>query len=207
MTITRNQIGGIILAGGKSSRMGYKNKALIELGDRRVIEHVIAGAKPQVASLVINANRDLALFETLGLPVIADPYGMNAGPLAGILAGMQFSREQMSDIRAVACFPADVPWFPADIVQKMRHALNSERTQVAWLCTSGQWQPLFSVWSIDLKETLAAALERGIYSPMALIRSLGNSVVTLECDAPGDFNNLNTPEDFVAAQEQLAIRN
>lgn len=207
MPITKDNIGGVILAGGKSSRMDFENKALLPLGGKPLIAHVIDGAQAQVERLVINANRDLEHFDKFALPVMADTYGPDAGPLAGIITGMQFSRKYIPDAQALACFPADVPWFPKDIVAQLAHALNFESTLVACLCTNGQWQPLFSLWSLALEDVVAAALRDNMYSPMALIRSLPNSVININASAPGDFANLNTPRDLAEAQEQLQASN
>lgn len=207
MPITKDNICGVILAGGSSSRMHFENKALLDLGGQPLITHVIAGATPQVGQLLINANRDLERFAELSIPVMADPYGAEAGPLAGIRTGMQFCRKHFPNAQAVACFPADVPWFPLDIVAQLAHALNSESTQVAWLCTSGQWQPLFSLWSLELEDVLTTALRDGLYSPMALIRSVPNSLLNIANSERGDFENLNTPADLAKAHAQLQVRN
>lgn len=203
MPLTKDNISGVILAGGRSSRMQFENKALLELGGKPLIAHVIAGAKPQVAQLLINANRDLERFDKLEIPVEPDQFGADAGPLAGIVTGMQYSRKHLPKVKAVACFPADVPWFPNDIVAQLAHAMSDESTQVAWLCTAKQWQPLFSLWSLSLEDELIAALGDGLYSPMALIRSLPNSLLNIADIAPGDFANLNTPEELAKARIQL----
>ncbi len=207
MPLTKDNISGVILAGGRSSRMQFENKALLELGGKSLIEHVIEGAKPQVAQLLINANRDLQRFNELDIPVEPDKFGVDAGPLAGIVTGMQYSRKHFPEVKALACFPADVPWFPSDMVAQLAAAMHAESTQVAWLCTAEQWQPLFSLWSLSLENDLLAALGDGLYSPMALIRSLPNSQLNIVDIAPGDFANLNTPEDLAKARTQLQARN
>ena len=207
MPITKDNICGVILAGGKSSRMRFENKALLALGGKPLIAHMIAGAQTQVEYLVINANRDLENFEKLAIPVMADAYGPDAGPLAGIITGMQFCRKHFPEVKALACFPADVPWFPKNVVAQLAAALNADTTQVAWLCSNGQWQPLFSLWSLALEDVLGAALLDGVYSPMALIRSLPNSLIKFSGGEPGDFENLNTPEQLAIAQVQLQVRN
>ena len=150
MLITKDNIGGVILAGGRSSRMQFENKALLELGGKPLVAHVIARAKPQVAQLSINANRDLERFDEFAIPVVPDNFGPEAGPLAGILTGMQFSRNKLA-----------------------------------------------------LEDVLSTPLRDGLYSPMALIRSLPNSVLNITDISPGDFANLNTPEDLANARMRL----
>lgn len=203
MPIIKDSICGVILAGGQSSRMHFENKALLELGGKPLIAHVLAGARPQVGQILVNANRDLERFAELAIPIMADAYGPDAGPLAGIATGMQFCRQHMPNAQAVVCFPADVPWFPNNIVAQLAHALDTESTQVAYLSSNGQWQPLFSLWSLALEDTIAATLRNGLYSPMALIRSLPNSLVNIANSEPGDFENLNTPQDLANAQVRL----
>lgn len=206
MQFTKDKICGVILAGGQASRMQFENKALLELGAKPLIAHVISNAQPQVGQLIINANRDLELFNEFAIPVLSDTYGPAAGPLAGIVTAMQYSREHFPGAQAVACFPADVPWFPSDVVTQLTDALNYESTQVAWLCTRRQWQPLFSLWSLALEGVLDRALADGLYSPMALIRSLPNRLINIEHCAPGDFENLNTPADLARANADLQAR-
>lgn len=207
MPLTIDNISGVILAGGRSSRMQFENKALLELGGKPLIAHVIAGAKPQVTRLLVNANRDFERFDKLGVPVEADQFGPDAGPLAGIVTGMRYSRKHLPKVKAVACFPADVPWFPNDIVAQLANAMPDESTQVAWLRTGKQWQPLFSLWSLSIEDVLVAALGDGLYSPMALIRSLPNCLISIADTAPGDFANLNTPEELAKARIRLQACN
>jgi len=196
MNIEKEQVCGVILAGGRSSRMNFENKALLSLQGRSLIEHVKDRAIHQVDKLLINANRDIESLEALDLPVSADPYGHEAGPLAGILTGMQWCRNNAPSALALACFPADVPFFPDNVVERLREGMNTESTQVAWLSTNGQMQPLFSLWSLELEIVLKEAIQSGLYSPMALILSLSNSVVSFTDYLPGYFDNLNTPADL-----------
>lgn len=196
---------GVILAGGQSSRMHYQNKALLTLGEKRVIDHVVETLKPQVDYLVINANANLDQYQSLEVPLLTDIYGPNAGPIAGIATAMEWAKEQFPNVKTILCCPGDVPWFPDNIAERLEQALRNETCKVAWLCTDKQWQPLFSLWSIDLMDALHTALDDGLYSPMALIKSLPNTMVPLTNCQPGHFANLNTPEDLQKAQDILAI--
>lgn len=195
---------GVILAGGQSSRMHYQDKALLTLGEKRVIDHVVETISPQVDRLVINVNAHLEQYQSLGLALLTDAYGANAGPIAGIITAMTWAKDQYPNVKTILCCPADVPWFPSNIAVLLEQALRTDACEVTWLCTDQQWQPLFSLWSIESLDALHAALAAGIYSPMALIQSLPNAMVTLtNCEA-GHFANLNTPEDLRMAQDLLA---
>ncbi len=194
---------GIILAGGQSSRMQHQDKALLPLGDKRVIDYIVSNLAPQVEPLAINANRNLATYEQLGVPVLTDTFGSDAGPIAGIYTAMAWLKTQHPDTGTVFCCPADVPWFPANTVALLAEAMQANKVPVTWLCTDGQRQPLFSLWSTSLFADIERALNNGVYSPMGLIFSLANAVVTLDHCPEGQFANLNTPEDLQFAQNLL----
>ena len=190
---------GIILAGGKSSRMQFRDKSLMPLAGKPVIEHIIANARSQVGGLLINVNRHPEHYASYGLPIVADTCGQDAGPLAGILAGMEYCHHQGTS-QVLACFPGDVPWFPGNIVTQLEELRSQEATQVCYASTNGQWQPLFSVWSVALLPVLRQALANRVFSPMMLIQSLPHSVLVLDNPAPGHFDNLNTPDDLARAE-------
>lgn len=190
---------GVILAGGQASRMHYQDKALLRLGPQRVIDYVIANAKPQVDCLIINANRNLRAYKALGLSVVSDPYGPNAGPLAGILSAMLWAKTHCPAAQYLFCCPADVPWFPKDCSAQLQATLTANDAEVSWLCTDQQWQPLFSLWSMRLLPQLQEALARNLYSPMLLIRSLNNAMHRIDNAPEGYFANLNTPADLERA--------
>lgn len=194
---------GVILAGGQSSRMHHQDKALLRLGEKRVVDYVVDTLAPQVDQLVINANRHVNEYKDLGIPVLTDSYGPEAGPIAGIYAAMVWAKAQFPMIETLMCCPADVPWFPHNTSTLLFEAMQSKGIAVAWLCTDGQRQPLFSLWPIALLTDVGQALDQGVYSPMALIRSLPNTMVTLAHCPEGYFANLNTPEDLRQAQALL----
>lgn len=192
---------GVILAGGRGSRMHYRHKSLMTVGRKPILAWIMETAQAQTARLLINVNRDRELYEPFELPLVSDLAGTDAGPLAGIHAAMHWCRANDSDCTHVACFPGDVPWFDGDLVARLSIAMLQDSSRIGWLQTGGQWQPLFSIWEIGLEERLADALEMGLYSPMQFIRSQPNTLLTLPGPAPGDYLNINTDEDLVLANE------
>ncbi len=110
---------GILLAGGKSSRMGSGDKCLLPLGGRPILAHVIERLKPQVAELIINANGDPARFSDFGLPVVADRLGGYAGPLAGVVAGLEWTRTNRPQSRFAITAASDTPFLPLDLVDRL----------------------------------------------------------------------------------------
>ena len=109
---------GVLLAGGRSSRMGGGDKCLRPLAGRPILAHIIERLKPQVSDMIINANGDVARFAAFGLPVVADSIAGFAGPLAGVHAGLEWVKANRPDVRYVVTVATDTPFFPADLVQR-----------------------------------------------------------------------------------------
>lgn len=192
---------GIILAGGLATRMGGGDKGLLTLSGRPLLDHVIARLRPQVSALALNANGDPARFAGYGLPVCADSVSGYAGPLAGVLAGLDWAAEQGFD--SIVTAAADTPFFPTDLVsrlcakaQGMTHPLVLAATPDA---RRGQVRhPTFGLWPVALREDLRAALTGGLRKVVLWSDAHGGRVAMF--DDPGEpFFNVNTPEDLARA--------
>ena len=195
------QIAGVILAGGKGSRMGNTAKPLIPLGSKAIIAHIIDTASPQVSQLIISANDNLAAYQALAPIVVEDEQSSYAGPMAGILSAMRWLRAHRPEIAYLACFPGDAPWFPIDIVSQLWRAIEQSKADIAWLQTDGQRQPLFSLWRLSIDEALSEAIKKGMYSPMAFICEHNNVLLDLHNCQLGHFVNLNAPSDLDKARQ------
>ncbi|MDI9246418.1 molybdenum cofactor guanylyltransferase MobA [Marinobacter sp. CHS3-4] len=189
----------VILAGGQARRMGGGDKGRLMLGDQSLIQRVIDRITPQVDSLVLNANGDLSRFEDLGLPIVPDSVDGFPGPLAGVLAGMDWAAEQGHEwLISVA---ADTPSFPLDLVQR----LASGDTPVVLAATPDPErgrlpQPTFGRWQVALRDDLRAALNDGVRKIRQWTQAQGESLVLFGED---DFFNINTPEDLAWAEQHL----
>lgn len=192
-------ITGVILAGGQGSRLGHQDKPLLDVGGKRIIEHIISKAQPQVTRLVLNVNRNPHKFASLGLPMIQDRPGAT-GPLVGILSAMEWCQQNNQHSGFVACFPGDVPWFPVDIVTRLLSAVTTEGSDTGWVCSNGQWQPLFSLWSLQIHEHLTQAVQNNVYSPMQVLRSTKHVVLDITGGPMEHFLNINSPEDLEKAR-------
>lgn len=200
MAVAHPLITGVILAGGQGSRMNHQDKPLLELGGRPLISHIIDNARSQVDQLLINVNRNMEEYLRFGYPVIGDGSERYTGPLAGVLAAMKWCEQQNQGSGMIACFPGDVPWFPPDHVERLAAALLSSQSETAWLCTDGQMQPLFSMWSTHLRSRLETALQRGVYSPMQFILSTRHMMLKIDKGPVDHFLNINSPEDLAHAR-------
>lgn len=199
MTAPQNfEIAGLILAGGRATRMSGRNKAEIELAGQTLLARTIARAKPQVGRLLLNANRDPALFGRYGLPVLADTIGDHWGPLAGILAGLDHLAATWPQIKWMTSFPTDSPFFPQDLVARLAEAVDGKEISMA--TGNGQPEPVFSLWPVALASELRAALSGGMRKVEDFARRYRLATVDWPIDA---FFNVNTPEDLHQAAQRI----
>lgn len=195
---------GVILAGGRATRMGGGDKGLLPLAGQPMLAHVVARLAPQVAALALNANGDPARFADFGLPVLPDPPLAGVpdfpGPLAGVLAGMEWAA--MHGAGALLTVAADTPFLPADLVAR----LSSGRiTQAAGLHEDGTQRPhpTIGLWPITLREALRQALQQGERRVGRWAATQGAQAVVFD-DQPDPFFNVNTPEDLRRAEARLS---
>lgn len=197
------KIVGVILAGGQSTRMGGGDKSLLDLGGKPLLTHVIERLAPQVESLAINANGDATRFDMFELPVVADSIDGFAGPLAGVLAGLDWAASQGADYIATAA--ADTPFFPENLVKTMRAELTPE-TPLAMAMTPDPDRkfarhPTFGLWPVNLSDDLRAALQNDIRKVIQWTEPHGCAKVMF--DEINAFFNVNTPDDMIKAEKML----
>ena len=191
---------GVILAGGLARRMGGGDKGLLSLGGRTILSRVIDRLSPQVAGLALNANGDPARFAGYGLPVVADGIDGFVGPLAGVLAGLDWAAGEGADTIVTAA--ADTPFFPEDLAPRLLLAAEEAGTPIALVATAGR-HPTFGLWPVALRDDLRAALEAGTRKVVAWTDRHGAATATFP-DTPFDpFFNVNTPEDLARAEALL----
>jgi len=191
-------IAGLILAGGRATRMGGRDKAEIELAGQTLLARTVARARPQVGRLLLNANRDPAQFARYGLPVLPDTIGDHWGPLAGILAGLEHLRESWPHITWLASFPTDSPFFPESLVARLAEALPGR--ELAMASSRGRLEPVFALWPVSLAGELRGALAGGVRKVEDFARRYRLATIDFPSDA---FFNVNTPEDLMLAAKRL----
>jgi molybdenum cofactor guanylyltransferase len=194
---------GVILAGGLARRMGGADKARIRIGGPTILERMLARLRPQCARLVLNAN-DAARFVDAGLPVVADSVPDFPGPLAGILAALDFAATQTPDIAWVLSAPGDCPFLPRDLVARLHHARRDAGAMIASAASGGRRHPVVALWPVALREELRKVLAREGMRKVGEWSGRYTLAVAEWPAVPVDpFFNVNTPED-VAEAEQLA---
>lgn len=194
---------GVLLAGGLARRMGGGDKCLQPLGGETMLARAIARARPQVDSLILNANGDPARFEGCGVPVVADVVEGYAGPLAGILTAMEWAHAHAPDHETIASFPTDAPFFPDDLVETMLEARRQAGALLACAASRGRTHPVFGIWPVGLRDDLRAALENGERKIDRWTEKF--PIVTVEFAGVGidPFFNVNTPDDLAEAESFL----
>lgn len=195
---------GVILAGGQATRMGGGDKGMRMLGGQSLLARVEARLAPQVDQLALNANGDAARFADMGLPVIPDSIAGFAGPLAGVLAGMDWAASYGAETIVTAA--ADTPFFPCDLVPQlllasegMTHPLALAATPDAKRGTARH--PTFGLWPVALRDDLREALEGGLRKVVLWTQEHGGREALFPQEEA--FFNVNTPEDLARAETML----
>src|SRR5262249_6660785 len=153
---------GVILAGGRSRRMGGGDKGLLELAGKPMLTHVICRLRTQVDAIVINANGDPARFADFGLPVVADTAEGFVGPLAGVLSGMRWATANAPDARWIVTAAGDAPLLPHDLVERFIAAVEGRPNAIALAQSHGELHPVIGLWPIALAEDLEEQLKSGV---------------------------------------------
>jgi molybdenum cofactor guanylyltransferase len=195
---------GVLLAGGLARRMGGGDKPMRQIGGRTILARVIARLEPQCDGLILNANGDPARFASFGLPVISDTVENFPGPLAGILAALDWAAANRPGVSWVLSAAADCPFLPRDLVARLHRARAEQNAQLAVAASDGQSHPVIGLWNVALREELRHALVvedvRKIDRWTARYRL---ATVTWAAEPLDPFFNANTVDDIVAA-ERLA---
>jgi molybdenum cofactor guanylyltransferase len=195
---------GILLAGGLARRMGGDDKALRKAGGISLLAHVIAALRPQCEGLVLSANGDPARFAGFDLPIVADNVPGFMGPLAGILAGLDWAAAHAPGLQWIASAPGDCPFLPHDLVPRLHQVREAAGTPLA-CARSGDWRhPVVGLWPVSLRADLRRALvEEGLHKIEVWTARHGIAIAEWPATPLDPFFNVNTPEDAAAA-EQLA---
>lgn len=197
-------VAGVLLAGGQSRRMGGGDKCLRRLAGKPILRHIVDRVAPQVQALVLNANGDPSRFAVFGLPVVPDPVEGFAGPLAGVLAGMDWVAANRPDIPWIASIPTDAPFLPRDFVVRLLDAVERDGGDMACAQSAGRSHPVAGLWPVRLADALRSAMtDEGIRKVDIWTARFRLIEVEFAVGAVDPFFNANRPADLEAA-ERLA---
>jgi molybdopterin-guanine dinucleotide biosynthesis protein A len=198
---------GVLLAGGRSSRMGGGDKCLRPLGGEPILTRIIARLRPQVPDIIINANGDVSRFAPFGFPVVPDTITGFSGPLAGVHAGLEWVRANRPDIGHSVTVATDTPFFPTDLVRRFLAEARDGSTFLVARSEAGT-HPVIGLWPVELAAALKVSLDQGHRKVSAWVKDHGAVEVPfppVEIDGTliDPFYNVNTPEDLAAAETLL----
>ncbi len=194
----------VVLAGGLARRMGGGDKPLRLLGGRPLLDHVLARVGPQVARVVINANGDPGRFAAYGLPVVADPLPDHPGPLAGVLAGLDWAAAERPEAADVLSVPGDCPFLPDDLLSRLEAARWAAGVPMACAASGGWTHPPVALWPVALRGELRAALLAGEKKIDRWTARFGCASAEWPVGPVDPFFNANAPEDLAEAERLLS---
>jgi molybdopterin-guanine dinucleotide biosynthesis protein A len=201
MTALRHKVCGVLLAGGQSRRMGGGDKTLQPLAGKAILDHAIERVRPQVACLVLNANGDPGRFAAWRLPVQPDTVPDYAGPLAGILAGMEWAARHAPVCDLVLSAPTDAPFLPRDLVDRLEEGMIRAGADIACAGSGGRAHPPIALWPVSLAEDLRLAMTQEAVRKVDVFTA---RYKLAQVDWPAEpldpFMNVNTPEDLARAE-------
>ncbi|MFQ5759390.1 MAG: molybdenum cofactor guanylyltransferase MobA [Acidiferrobacterales bacterium] len=193
----RNDVTGVVLAGGRGKRMGGVDKGLVDLYGRPMVMHVIDTLRPQVGRIIINANRNVEKYEALGYEVISDIVGDYFGPLAGMASAMQ-----AANTAYVLAVPCDSPMIADDLAVRLYHALQHEKADASIAHNGERMHPVFALLRRDLLPSLQSYLESGERKIDRWLNQHRLAVAYFR-DKPEAFLNVNNPDDRQALESKL----
>ena len=204
---TENTFSGVILAGGLARRMGKlgnNDKALLKLIGQPILSQVIERLRPQVAAMAVNANGDPQRFAEFGLPVVADGVEGFAGPLAGVLAGLDWAAAATPQAQWLVSIACDTPFFPENLVEALLAAVDRERADMACAASGGRHHPVFGLWPLRLREELRTALvDEEVRKVDIWTGRYTLAVAEFEASPYDPFFNANRPDDLAEAERML----
>ncbi len=189
---------GIILAGGRATRMGGKDKGLMELAGRPLVAHALMRLQPQVADIVISANRNRSLYGRFGWPVVPDPDETRPGPLAGVAAAMGIGEHDY-----YASVPCDAPHFPRDLIRRLYDALQENDALCSVACNRGAMQPVFALYRKAARPAIERYLQAGESKVRCWHERHRSIRVSFDDHPPHSFLNINTEEQLRTAEIRL----
>jgi len=194
---------GLVLAGGLARRMGGGDKVVIRVGGKTILERTLARLRPQCRRLILNANGDAGRFADSGLAVVADSVPDYPGPLAGILAGLDWAAKH--EIDWVASVPGDCPFLPRDLVARLHAARAEAGARLACAGSGARRHPVIALWPASLRADLRHALTaEGLRKVEEWASRYAPAVAEWPAEPVDPFFNVNTPEDAAAAERMAA---
>ena len=197
-----NNILGVVLAGGKSSRFG-EDKNHIKLGNKTLLEHVLYKINNKFPETLIVSNRPLKIQITKKITIIEDCFE-NLGPLVGVLSSMKWIKENKKTFKWIATFPSDTPFFETSIIEEYKKRITTNESSLYFVKSNNKRHNIFGLWSIDLLQTLENDIVKNNFRKVEdWANKIGVKTIDIEIKKFDPFFNINTKEDFEIAKRIL----
>lgn len=197
---------GVVLAGGLSRRMDGREKSFVNVAGKPMLRHVLDRFTPQVEKVIINANGDAGRFAEYDYPVVADPIPDYAGPLAGILAALDWAAAHHPDSQFVVSVAADAPFLPSNLVQQFLRVVADLGPELLCAASYGRTHPVVGLWPVHLRDELRrAVVDKGIRKVDVWTMRYRLAYVEFNNDIGDPFFNVNRPDDLLEAERLLAM--
>ncbi len=194
-----SSITGVILSGGRASRMCGIDKGLLELAGKPLVEHVSARLAPQVVKLLINANRNIERYASMGYVVVQDDFTDYSGPLAGMLSTLC-----AADTEYILTAPCDCPYIPLDFAERMMASLMRDNAMLCVACDGNRIQPVFALISRDLTDDIQACLAGGQHKVETCLMAFKPAIADFS-DQPLAFMNINTLHEHAVLETKMKL--
>jgi len=200
----KNNIVGVILAGGLSRRMGNQNKSFMPLANKPLFEHVLERFLPQCDTVLINSNSQSRQLASYNLPIIKDTLEGYLGPLAGILSAMEWTKQQLPETQWIASVPVDTPFLPKDLVSTLYQSIQKKHSTLVGVSSNGRTHPVIGLWSTRLVDDLRLALnDEGLRKIDLWTARYSISHQDFSNEVFDPFFNINSQEDLIQAESLI----
>ena len=200
--MTENNIIGVILAGGKSSRFG-EDKSNIRLGNKTLLDHTINKIEKEFSEVIIISNNKNYNFKNKNIYTVKDCIEGQLGPLVGILTAMKWVKENKKNYRWIASFPCDTPFFDIKLISKLKLKSKESSKKLIFLNSDKKRHNIFGLWSIDLIETLEKDIKNSFRKVEIWADKIGYESININTEKFDKFLNINTKEDFEKAKKNI----
>lgn len=203
--LATDHVAGVIVAGGQSRRWGGGDKFLAPVGGKTLLQHVIDRVEIQVRMLILNANGSAPEYGGLGMTVISDNVKGDRGPLAGVLTGLDWVRENLPGVKWVMTVPSDAPFLPADLAERLLASVNDERADMGCVMSGGRTHPVIGLWPVALCDQLRHDLTiNDVRKVDAWTASYKVAYPAWSVEPVDPFFNINTRDDLESAESLIA---
>ena len=203
MSVSRNQSIGLILAGGKGSRMGFKDKPFLRIGGRTIAQWILSQSEKYIDEFLFSLKQSHIKYHQFGHPIVCDISKHSNGPLIGIFSAMEFLYQKRDQNKStyILTFPGDVPFFPEVLIPTLMHQIEKNALDVVVARSEQHLQPLFAAWALSAREKVKKFIDKGFVGPRQILPHLNHQEVFFETRSELEFFNINTKKDLKIARD------